>query len=67
MDILNNESYTGYQFFLENDTVTVMQVGWPIIPKKIFAVAQEMNASKKIVQQQKRIKEVKKNFIGVVQ
>ena len=59
-DILNNESYTGYQFFLENDTVTVMQVGRSIIPKKIFAVAQEMNTSKKIVQQQKRIKRLKR-------
>jgi hypothetical protein len=34
-DILYNESYTGYQFISENDTVTVMQVGWSIIPKKI--------------------------------
>ena len=41
-DILNNESYTGYQFISENDTVKVMQVGWAIIPKKIFAVTQEM-------------------------
>ncbi len=46
-DILNNESYTGYQFISENDTVVVMQVGWAIIPKKIFAVTQEMNTSKK--------------------
>nr|WP_320148194.1 recombinase family protein [uncultured Anaeromusa sp.] len=42
-DILNDESYTGYQFIFENDTVMVMQVGWSIIPKKIFAVTQEMN------------------------
>lgn len=42
-DILNDESYTGYQFISENDIVMVMQVGWSIIPKKIFAVTQEMN------------------------
>ena len=55
-DILNNEGYTGNQFISENDTVTVMQVGWSIIPKKIFAVTQKMNTSKKIVQQQERVK-----------
>ncbi len=42
-DILNDESYTGYRFISENDIVMVMQVGWSIIPKKIFAVTQEMN------------------------
>jgi hypothetical protein len=47
-DILSDESYTGYQFISENDTVAVMQVGWAIIPRKIFAVSQEMNASKRI-------------------
>ena len=42
-DILDDERYTGYQFISENGTVMVMQVGWSIIPKKIFAVTQEMN------------------------
>ena len=42
-DILNDESYTGYQFISENDIVMLMQVGWSIIPKKIFAVTQEKN------------------------
>ena len=59
-DILNNESYTGYQFIFENDTVTVMHVGWSIIPKRIFAVTQGLNNSNKIVQQQKRIKRLKR-------
>ena len=45
-DILNDESYTGYQFILENDAVAVMQVGWSIIPRKIFAVTRERNAAK---------------------
>ena len=55
-DILNDESYTGNQFIPENDTVTVMQVGWSIIPKKIFAATQELKNSKKTVQQKERIK-----------
>ena len=42
-DILNTESYTGYQFISENDTVMVMHIGWSIIPRKIFAVTQERN------------------------
>ena len=42
-EILNDESYTGYQFISENDIVILMQVGWSIIPKKIFAVTQEKN------------------------
>ena len=45
-DTLNDEIYTGYQFISENDTVMVIHVGWSIIPRKIFAVTQEMNASK---------------------
>ena len=55
-DILNDESYTGNQFISENDTVTVMRVGWSIVPKKIFAATQELKTSKKTVQQKERIK-----------
>ena len=55
-DILNDESYTGNQFIPENDTVTVMQVGWSIIPRKIFAATQALKNSKKTVQQKERIK-----------
>ena len=57
--ILNDESYTGNQFIPENDTATVMQVGWSIIPKKIFAATQELITSKKTVQQKERIKRLK--------
>ena len=39
--ILNTESYTGYQFVFEKDTVMVMYIGWLIILPIIFAVAYE--------------------------
>ncbi len=37
--ILNTESYTGYQFVFEKDTVMVMYISWLIILPIIFAVA----------------------------
>lgn len=44
MEILRNECYTGYKFISEKDRIIVQSTGCSIIPKRLFAIAQELQS-----------------------
>ena len=59
-EIFKDERFAGYQFIFEEETVLVMQVGIAIIPKRIFALTQELNITEEVQSQQERLKRLRK-------
>ncbi len=59
-EILKDERFAGYQFIFEEEIVIVMQVGMSIIPKRIFALTQELNITDEVQSQQERLKRLRK-------
>lgn len=55
-EILKDEYFAGYKFIFQEEKVLVMQVGVSIIPKRIFALIQELNLKKEQLSQQEHLK-----------
>ena len=55
-EILKDEYFAGYKFIFQEEKVLVMQVGVSIIPKRIFALIQELNLKEEQLSQQERLK-----------